>query len=64
MFPPTGDKHQSSNLSGTYQIPISALGLSAVRTEPRECLILNSWETVFITYLFILTVFAAMLMTT
>lgn len=52
MFLPMEEKDQSSNLSGTCQVPISALGLSAVRPESRECLILNSWETVFITYLF------------
>lgn len=39
------------------------LGLSVVRAESRGCLTLNSWETAFIIYLFIFTVFIVMLIT-
>lgn len=39
------------------------LGLSVVRAESRGCLTLNSWETAFIIYLFIFTVFIVILIT-
>lgn len=46
-----------------YQIPALLLALSVVRAESRD-LILNSRETAFAIYPFILTVFAVRLITT